>query len=291
MARPPLDLGTHGSISVKIHPRRAGVDLAHTRFRDFDGVTRQIKRVGPTKTAAMTALQDDLKGRMGSPPSRCVLPTPSRGQLRCGWRSWTLRWRRGREPRRPRTPTGSGATRSSCPRWASGVSREVTAGRLDAFFAGLVPAHGAQSRKTVRTVVSQILGLAVKHEALRDNPVRHLDPIEGGSKPPARSQPRNAADSWRGWPGSRTTWRRSRSSRSPATSSATASRAWTATAVRPRRRCGSSRSHSSSSRCSSSARSTARRRPSSPPRAGTARDGRTRTPCRPTSATPARPPG
>ena len=28
--------------------------------------------------------------------------------------------------------------------------------------------------------MSLILGLAVRHEAIRDNPVRHLDPIEAG---------------------------------------------------------------------------------------------------------------
>ena len=41
--------------------------VAHTRFRDYDGVTRQIRRTGPSKTAALAALQDDLKRRMGSP--------------------------------------------------------------------------------------------------------------------------------------------------------------------------------------------------------------------------------
>lgn len=44
--------------------------------------------------------------------------------------------------------------------------------------------RGPQSRKTVRTVVSLILRLAVQHEALLDNPVRHLDPIEGKSRKP-----------------------------------------------------------------------------------------------------------
>ena len=42
------------------------------------------------------------------------------------------------------------------------------------------PRKGPQSRKTVRTVMSLILGLAVRHEAIRDNPIRHLDPIEAG---------------------------------------------------------------------------------------------------------------
>ncbi|MCA1672919.1 MAG: site-specific integrase, partial [Actinobacteria bacterium] len=54
----------------------------------------------------------------------------------------------------------------------------------DGFFTGLSPAHGAQSRKTVRTVVSLILRVAVQHGAIPDNPVRHLDPIEGGSRKP-----------------------------------------------------------------------------------------------------------
>ena len=53
---------------------------------------------------------------------------------------------------------------------------------LDAFFTSIAKAQGAQSRKAVRTVVSLVLRVAVQHEAIPDNPVRHLDPIEGGSR-------------------------------------------------------------------------------------------------------------
>jgi integrase len=183
MARPPLDMGTHGAISVKIHPRRAGVYLAHTRFRDFDGVTRQIKRVGPTKTAAMTALQDDLQNRMGS-PAQPLRPTDTVERAALMW----LAKLDAQVAEGTRVATTADTYRQRLhsvvlPAMGQWRLREVTVGRLDAFFASLAPAHGAQSRKTARTVVSQILRLAVKHEALRDNPVRHLDPIEGGSKP------------------------------------------------------------------------------------------------------------
>lgn len=62
--------------------------------------------------------------------------------------------------------------------------QECTVPRLDTFFTNLAASQGAQSRKTVRTVVSLVLRLAVQHEAIRDNPVRHLDPIERGSRRP-----------------------------------------------------------------------------------------------------------
>jgi hypothetical protein len=41
--------------------------VAHTRFRDFDGVTRLVQRVGRSQTAALAALQDDIRKRIGSP--------------------------------------------------------------------------------------------------------------------------------------------------------------------------------------------------------------------------------
>jgi hypothetical protein len=42
MARPPLAVGTHGSISVK--QREGGTShVARCGFRDFDGVTRHLE--------------------------------------------------------------------------------------------------------------------------------------------------------------------------------------------------------------------------------------------------------
>lgn len=41
MARPPLPIGTFGTITTK--EVRPGVYRARTRFRDFDGVTREIE--------------------------------------------------------------------------------------------------------------------------------------------------------------------------------------------------------------------------------------------------------
>jgi hypothetical protein len=43
------------------------VRVTHARFRDFDGVTRLVQRVGRSQTAALAALQDDIRKRIGSP--------------------------------------------------------------------------------------------------------------------------------------------------------------------------------------------------------------------------------
>jgi hypothetical protein len=62
MARPPLAMGTHGSISIK--KRQDGSSyVARCRFRDFDGVTRSVERSGRSKAAVTATLQDEIRSR------------------------------------------------------------------------------------------------------------------------------------------------------------------------------------------------------------------------------------
>ena len=73
MARPPLPLGEHGSISVT---SRRGLWVARCRFRGLDGITRHIQKSGKSKTAARLALQDELRVQRGNAP-RCCAPSPA----------------------------------------------------------------------------------------------------------------------------------------------------------------------------------------------------------------------
>jgi len=57
--------------------------------------------------------------------------------------------------------------------------REVTAARLDAFLATVRATKGTATAKACRAVVSGILGLAVRHDAIPSNPTRDVDRIEG----------------------------------------------------------------------------------------------------------------
>jgi hypothetical protein len=61
MARPPLPLGTWGTITTE--KIRDGSYRALTRFRDTDGNTRRVTATGPSKAAAERALRDVLGTR------------------------------------------------------------------------------------------------------------------------------------------------------------------------------------------------------------------------------------
>src|SRR4051812_13683399 len=183
MARPPLAMGTHGSISIK--KRRGGsAYVARCRFRDFDGITRSLERSGRSKAAATAALQDEIRTRTGAPAA----PLRPRHTFERAAEMWLAKLdAQVTEGVRAATTADTYRQRLNSvilPAMGQWRLQEGTVPPLDAFFAGLPATQGPQSRKTIRTVVSLILRVAVQHEAIRDNPVRHLDPIEAGSRKP-----------------------------------------------------------------------------------------------------------
>lgn len=182
MARPPLAMGTYGS--VKVTKNEAGRWAARCRFRDYDGVTRHLKFVRRSKTAAQTALQDAINARQGAPAA----PLRPHHTFERASELWLIKLdAQVAEGTRAATTADTYRQRLRAvilPAIGQWRLHECTVPLVDMFFRGLVTTQGAESRKTVRTVVSQVLRLAVQHEALRDNPTRHLDPIERGPRVP-----------------------------------------------------------------------------------------------------------
>lgn len=181
MARPPLAMGTHGSISVKQRPTCTSW-VARCRFRDFDGVTRPLERAGRSKTAARAALQDAIRARQGTPSA----PLRPHHTFERAAELWMLKLHaQVAEKTRAKTSVDTYEQRLRSvvlPAMGQWRLQECTVPMVDMFFRGLAATQGPDSRKTIRTVVSQVLRLAVQHEALRDNPVRHLDPIESNPR-------------------------------------------------------------------------------------------------------------
>lgn len=64
MARPPLPIQTHGEINTRQLGR--GRWEARTRYRDFDGTTREMRRVGRTATAARDAVKEAIRDLLHS---------------------------------------------------------------------------------------------------------------------------------------------------------------------------------------------------------------------------------
>ncbi|WP_232285304.1 tyrosine-type recombinase/integrase [Saccharomonospora xinjiangensis] len=64
---------------------------------------------------------------------------------------------------------------------------EVTVPRLDRFFPELITQTSAAHAITARAVVSGILRYAARHGAITGNPVRDIEPIEGGARKRSRA--------------------------------------------------------------------------------------------------------
>jgi integrase len=180
VGRPPLPLGTHGRIRVyRLGPKRF---RARTQVRDHDGVVREVERTGPSASTAENRLKEALRDRgrasrdgeiTGDSTVRALgelwLAEIDRA-VRLGKRSPTTaqqyRYRFERHVR-----DGLGRLRV----------RELTVARLDRLVTEVHDRFGRAAAKTTRTVLSGMVGLAVRHDALERNPVRDVGRIESGS--------------------------------------------------------------------------------------------------------------
>lgn len=61
MGRPPLPLGTYGAI--RVYELGPGRFRARAKYRDYDGVTRLVERVGTSRTGAKNNLKEALRDR------------------------------------------------------------------------------------------------------------------------------------------------------------------------------------------------------------------------------------
>ncbi|GAA4785542.1 site-specific integrase [Actinomycetospora chlora] len=174
MARPPLPLGTPGTISVA--EEEPGSWVARCRFRDHDGVTRRLRKHGPSKTAAKGALHELIQQRQRGKTGYGAVLTPA-SRFRETAELYLAKVDRKREDS-THALYAYHLDRTILPALGALQLRECTVARLDAFLEVLEPRYAASTRRTLRSIVSGVLQIAVLHEALPANPVRELDRIE-----------------------------------------------------------------------------------------------------------------
>lgn len=180
MARPPLPIGTHGRIRIyQLGPKRF---RARTNYRDHDGVVRDVERTAQSRAAAENTLRVALRdrgrvtrdGEIDGDSTVAALGELWLAEIdravRLGKRSPTTaeayRYRYNRHVR-----DGLGMLRV----------RELTVSRLDRLVVQVHDRYGAGAAKTTRTVLSGLVGLAVRHDALDRNLVRDVGRIENSA--------------------------------------------------------------------------------------------------------------
>jgi integrase len=171
MARPPLPIGSHGRITITVST--SGSHIARTSYRDQDGVTRLVERAGRTPTIARNKLLAAPQQRCG-PNSRTDLTAES--TFRRAAELWlsTIEAATDAGDLSPNTAQLYGLQWRNHVKPALGALRlrEVTTSRVDDFLQAVRSASGIATAKTCRTVVSGVMGLAVRYGAASVNPTR-----------------------------------------------------------------------------------------------------------------------
>ncbi|MFI5729178.1 tyrosine recombinase XerC [Kribbella sp. NPDC051587] len=174
-----MPIGTAGKIGFLTI--RKGRVRARVQFRDYDGVTRAVTRYGSTRAAAERRLKEAVRDRVGPTGGDVTADTKIR-DLAEVWRS---------ELMASGLSDGSKQTyerdldRKILPAMGELTVREARVPRCDAFLTSVRTNSGPGKAKTCKTVLSLLMGLAVRHGAIDTNPVREVSKI-----PRARSKPK-----------------------------------------------------------------------------------------------------
>jgi len=170
MARPRTPLSSYGTIhTTELSPGRW---RARTRYRFDDGKLRQVERIAISEAKARAALKIALTTIQASTATEVKRETRLRD---LGERY--LAAKAGRAPRTVETYERA-VRKIIIPRIGDLTVSEATADRLQRFIDAIASEVGVGTAKTVRSVLSGMMGLAARADAVRHNPVRELAPLE-----------------------------------------------------------------------------------------------------------------
>ncbi|MBX3099010.1 MAG: site-specific integrase [Salinibacterium sp.] len=167
MPRPPLAVGSWGKISrTQVEPKKW---RARARFRDFTGKTSQVEAWGVSGAAAQRSLEAALRVRIAS-GGEDVTPDMRLAKLGKLWLAEIeLSNLSPQTVERYRTIF----ERTIVPGLGGIMVREASVSTIDRFLKATAARTPAIAR-SAKVVLSGMLGMATRHDALRTNPVREV---------------------------------------------------------------------------------------------------------------------
>jgi len=144
---------------------------AITNYRDYDGVTRRVERSGRSPALARDRLRRAIRDRGRADAAAEITPDTKVTAVAELW--FTEIEEAVAEGRR--SPNTSKLYRDRLdnqvlPALGELRVREISVSRVDRLVSRTKQNHGVATAKAVRTVVSGVLGLAVRYDALTQNP-------------------------------------------------------------------------------------------------------------------------
>jgi integrase len=179
LGRLPLPVGTAGE--VRIYPARGGF-RARCKVRDYDGKVRDLERSGPTVSKVKARLREALRDRHRVEVDAEITSETKLAEV---VRIWLVDLH-AEVAAGEKSPGTGELYETSAQRIIDGLGalrvREATVGRIDRFLAAISVNNGPVSAKRAKTVLTGILGLAARHDAIKINPVRDTARIKYGEK-------------------------------------------------------------------------------------------------------------
>ncbi|UOQ60343.1 tyrosine-type recombinase/integrase [Leucobacter rhizosphaerae] len=180
MARAPLVLETHGKITRK---KVNGTPTAFTRYRDADGITRKVQRIGRTLSEAEQNLQHALKTRHIEDEHAALSPDSTVDQLIAEWLDEARS--AGRYAAATLRTYSQRAASTITPGIGSVRIREATVSKMDRFVKLTTKNHGPGTARTVRTILVNAFELALRHGLVDFNRAKNTAPVPATKSTPA----------------------------------------------------------------------------------------------------------
>jgi integrase len=173
MARPPLPIQTHGEI--KATQLDKGKWEARARYRDFDGTTRSIRRIGRTSTAAKDAVKEAVRDLLRSGGDDELTGDSRVRQLADVW------WKEYRASRDIPAGTLNRYRYVLENHIKDGLGdrrlNECTVSALDKFVKAKTEHAGYSSASIAVVLLRGMFDLAARHDAVDSNPVLSVAPV------------------------------------------------------------------------------------------------------------------
>jgi integrase len=182
MGRPPLPLGTWGKI--RTHRSDDQTWRAIANYKDYDGVTRPVERVGGSPTKAENNLREALRDRSRKSNDGVITSETKvsvAGEL----------WLKGIDES-DKAPNTKKTYRDAWNRYLEksiGQLRVRDAHRVSTInkvITDVRDKHGRGAAAHVKVVLSGIFALIVRHDALDENPVREIESLGKKKRKQAR---------------------------------------------------------------------------------------------------------
>lgn len=172
MGRPPLTVGTYGTITTA-WAARENAWKARARYRDPDGVVRPVAKFGKTKSAAERALKDALRDRQRSGGLGIT------GDMRvCELADeWLARIAKSNKSIGTKQQYRRAVESNVKPALGEVRIAEVRVSVADAALQTILERNGYSVAKTARAVMSSMFGLAVRQDAIATNPLRDVEKL------------------------------------------------------------------------------------------------------------------